>query len=60
MYVGGGRKLLVAMHLLLVSFSLHVAHCSKVMGQTGPISPGLCGAARGATEGEEQAAAHFC
>ncbi|CAK8995399.1 unnamed protein product [Durusdinium trenchii] len=28
---------------------------AEVMGQTGPISPGLCGAARGATEGEEQA-----
>lgn len=27
----------------------------QVMGQTGAVSPGLCGTARAATEGEEQA-----
>ena len=32
----------------------------QVMGQTGAVSPGLCGTARAATEGEEQAWSIWC
>ena len=42
---------------------LITSHCPdhQVMGQTGAVSPGLCGTARAATEGEEQAlvSGHF-
>ena len=51
------------MDICRTSYDFNTSHCPdhQVMGQTGAVSPGLCGTARAATEGEEQAlvSGHF-
>ena len=53
----------ICMDIFRTSYDFNTSHCPdhQVMGQTGAVSPGLCGTARAATEGEEQAlvSGHF-